>query len=319
MLLAILGSALVLNAEVVSERFNKYLKNDSSLASQVRIEENSVTVLDDKGQVEEKVFFNDVKSLVKNSGKRVKIAIDPGHFGGKYARLEHRSFLVGGKRIQEGDLTFQTALYLKKMLESAGMEVFMTRSRLGAGALAEPYSEEEAFNAYNLRDLNERARQINAFEPDLTVCIHYNIYSGETSICSPAPHNFCCAFVPGGFGKGELARMADRGEFLRLLLTNDIEKSIELSKCILTAFEKELLIPCQTNRGHLKNICKWVGRGVFARNLVLTRQIKGPICYGETLCMDAETEYLRLSEARLQEVARSYLHGIQQYLAQQLP
>lgn len=320
MLLALLGSALVLNAEVVTERFNKYLKNDPTIAQQVRIEENGVVMLDERGQEEQKVFFNQLKPRIVRPRHRLKVAIDPGHFGGEYARLEHRSFLVGGKRIQEGDLTFQTAVYLKELLEAEGVEVFMTRQGLGQGSIKEPYIEaNESFKPYNIRDLKERARQINAFDPDLTVCIHYNLYSGEGTICAPAPQNFCCAFVPGGFGKGELTRMADRGEFLRLLLSDDIERSIQLSQCILRAFEHELKVPCQTNRSHLKHIMKWAGRGIFARNLVLTREIKGPICYGETLCMDAESEYLRLNEARLREVAQAYLHGIQHFVALQSP
>lgn len=310
----LLASAFHLTANVVEARFQKYLSNDSSINEYVIIDEEGVTV---RGL--EKVFYTAVPKKRERALRKIKVAIDPGHFGGKYAKLEHRSIFVGSVQLQEGDLTLKTAHALKKLLLNAGYDVFMTRELPGQGAFLEPYDDKEPFKAYNIRDLNERARLINAFEPDVTVCIHYNIHSGgEGNVCAPVPHNFCCAFVPGGFRKDELMRLEDRGQLLRLLLTDDVEKSIELSRCILNAFEKHLGVPCQTNRRHLAPICKWAGRGIFARNLVLTRQIAGPICYSETLCMDAASEYLELMRNRTDEAALAYFRGIEDYFSNPL-
>ncbi|MCH9614136.1 MAG: hypothetical protein SP1CHLAM54_11480 [Chlamydiia bacterium] len=312
MLLGTLLLASVLTANVVETRFQKYLCNDASINELVKIDNEGVTI-----EGLEKVRYASVPVKQNKPLRKIKIAIDPGHFGGDYAKLEHRSFLVGSVRLQEGDLTLKTAHKLRELLVNAGYDVFMTREMPGQGASSEMYDNEEPFKAYNIRDLKERARLINAYGPDLTVCIHYNIHSGgEGNVCAPVPHNFCCAFVPGGFGEGELVRLEDKGDLLRLLLTDDLEKSIELSRCILASFEKNLGVPCQTNRSHLKHICKWAGRGIFARNLVLTRKIAGPICYGETLCMDSEEEYLALTRNRPHEAAFAYFNGIESYLAE---
>ena len=72
----------------------------------------------------------------KGSGslKGLRIAVDPGHFGGKYSRFEYRHISwpdnPSGEEIvvREGELTMRTALELKKKLEQKGALVHLTRS-----------------------------------------------------------------------------------------------------------------------------------------------------------------------------------------------
>ncbi|MBT3982076.1 MAG: hypothetical protein HOE90_12025 [Bacteriovoracaceae bacterium] len=66
--------------------------------------------------------------------KGLKVALDPGHIGGKFSKLEKKYVLMDGGRIDfnEGDLNYYTALKLKLMLERAGAEVFMTRGKESA-------------------------------------------------------------------------------------------------------------------------------------------------------------------------------------------
>jgi N-acetylmuramoyl-L-alanine amidase len=64
----------------------------------------------------------------------LRVAIDPGHLGGEFARLERRLYLWGpaesGARLslREGDLTLRTALELATKLEADGVEVRLTRT-----------------------------------------------------------------------------------------------------------------------------------------------------------------------------------------------
>lgn len=65
---------------------------------------------------------------------------------------------------------------------------------------------------YNSLDLNARSEKINAFNPHLTIIIHYNA-GGEVSYA-----NYNLTFIPGSFLKGELSGPAARYEFVRLIV-----------------------------------------------------------------------------------------------------
>lgn len=66
----------------------------------------------------------------------VRVLIDPGHFGGRWAGFEHRRFTwaegtaAGLPPLQEGDLTLRTARELAAKLEARGAEVRLTRTSL---------------------------------------------------------------------------------------------------------------------------------------------------------------------------------------------
>ncbi len=56
------------------------------------------------------------------------IAIDPGHIGGDWAKLEERWLLVGdGPPVLEGDMTLLVAMLLKPRLEALGARVSLVR------------------------------------------------------------------------------------------------------------------------------------------------------------------------------------------------
>ena len=58
----------------------------------------------------------------------VRVAIDPGHLGGEWARMEERFFQIGKTRpVAEGDLTLAVARKLKAALEKYGASVVLLR------------------------------------------------------------------------------------------------------------------------------------------------------------------------------------------------
>ncbi|WP_075089257.1 N-acetylmuramoyl-L-alanine amidase [Verrucomicrobium spinosum] len=60
--------------------------------------------------------------------KGVHIALDPGHIGGGYARLEERWLSMNpGEEIMEGRIVLQVAQLLKPRLEALGARVSMVR------------------------------------------------------------------------------------------------------------------------------------------------------------------------------------------------
>src|SRR5437588_11808681 len=59
----------------------------------------------------------------------LKIALDPGHLGGKWAKMEERWFQVGDSQpVQEGDLTLRVARLLALRLRDLGAKVSFVRS-----------------------------------------------------------------------------------------------------------------------------------------------------------------------------------------------
>jgi hypothetical protein len=179
----------------------------------------------------------------------------------------------------------------------------------------------EIFRRFFLaEDLRERARRINAFNPDLTLIIHYNVDETNVNWNKPTRKNYNMAFVGGSFTVDELDKPEARMEFLRLLLTDDIERSVEFSKFMVGSLVEKTGIPAalDSNATYLKDNCmKTDVKGVYSRNLTLTRKVKGVICYGESLYQDniSECKALCAKDAkRVEEVANAYFEGIINYV-----
>ena len=61
-----------------------------------------------------------------------RIALDPGHLGGKWAKMEERWFQVGDSQpLQEGDLTLRVARLLAPRLRKLGAKVSFVRNSPG--------------------------------------------------------------------------------------------------------------------------------------------------------------------------------------------
>ncbi|NGX37438.1 MAG: hypothetical protein K1000chlam2_00594 [Chlamydiae bacterium] len=284
----------------------------------------------------------------------VKIAIDPGHLGGPYARLEERFIDIPPSlerpepiQFDEGTLSFLTAVYLKILLEREGAIVMMTRDQVGKGVYGEDFFDwlkknpdlwkgEISLNKlfrrfYNPLDLRARAAKINAFEPDLSIVIHYNSHEVEEEYSSNhcvASSNYNLVFIPGAFCRNELVEYENRYEFLRLLASEDLPRSMQLSSEILREFNHQLDVPVVSKidgAHYLDKVCIKVEDGIYARNLALTRLIHSPVCYGETLIQNNINECINLNRrdfvidgrpcsSRIKQVAEAYFAGIKNYI-----
>ncbi|MDQ5956771.1 MAG: hypothetical protein QG627_1056 [Chlamydiota bacterium] len=330
------------------ESQNYFLLTDDAFTIYASLEDKQ------KGQEEYYLILGSSNALptLKKSLANCKIAIDPGHFGSEYSHLEQRFVEINFQKkllaFNEGDLTFLTALYLKELLEKEGAEVFLTRTKKAEGALSQNFFQflqthpdlwltkktlAQLFRGiYNGVDLYARAEKINTFKPDVTVIIHYNAHDseGEKYTCT-TDKNYNMVFIPGSFGNGELKEKKSRYEFLRLLVTSDFILSKQFSKIVLKKFNEHLQIssvaPSDGAR-YLETASIEVEKGVYARNLALTRLVHGPLCYGESLVQNNLAEALRLSHSdteiqgypcssRLKEVALAYFQAIQEFFMQQ--
>jgi N-acetylmuramoyl-L-alanine amidase len=264
----------------------------------------------------------------------------------------------------EGQLTWQTANMLAYRLRNAGAEVIFTRNGPGMTAFGKTFAqwkredyprtldsllkvdpanqnlkdlksgrmkEDRSIFRFVFRDaeLRKRSEIINAFNPDLTVVIHYNVDETNAPWSKPSTRNYCMLFVPGSFEAGELSTPEDRFDFLRLLLLDDIEQSIAVSDLVAQQFKTKLDVPLAgpSDATYLSTSCrKAFKQGVFCRNLSMTRLVHGPIVYGETLYQDNRYEARILSDMsiadmasqqttskRVMQVTEAYYEGILQW------
>ncbi|MCB1109442.1 MAG: N-acetylmuramoyl-L-alanine amidase [Chlamydiia bacterium] len=334
-----------LSKEYVREKIAKFLQYSPEIQHYFSIEEEALALFASPEAKKEGVSEYRLAFGVEVPGscigfhkplQEMKIAIDPGHFGGEWAQLEERyiDLEYQGKRcvFDEGTLTLLTALLLKEKLEKVGITVLLTRTEKGKGVYPENFfdwlkkhpelwkkgvSLSSLFRGhYNRLDLRQRAEMINAFKPDLTFVVHYNAVDDEK------PKNFNLVFIPGAFCDKELEAAEDRYHFLRLICTQDLEQSSQLAEHLIGEFSKHLeVFPFNAS---LANSLK-SGKGIYCRNLCLTRLIHGPVCYGETLVQNHQEELLKLSQAdgvvegmpcpqRVFEVAQAYYEALMTYL-----
>jgi len=176
-------------------------------------------------------------------------------------------------------------------------------------------------------DFYHRAKIINTFRPDLTIIVHFNVDVDNKEWIKPTDKNYNMAFVPGAFMEGEIETQIDFNNFVRLSQTQEIKESIILSGYVLSGLKKHTnvdIIDDYSEISYLNDYCLSTHvKGVFSRNLALTRQIKGTICYVEALYQDNFDESLLLNKnqeydyslERVREVSNGIIEGITNYLS----
>jgi N-acetylmuramoyl-L-alanine amidase len=260
--------------------------------------------------------------------------------------------------IAEGMLTYATAAILKEKLVKEGADVFLTRPFNGSTAYGINFDEWLKINYANTInawknsgkisaekrnwylnkatksekftlvfkdiELQKRAEIINAYKPDLTIIIHYNVDETNTGWKKPGNKNYSMAFIGGAFMPNDLSSSEKRFEFLRMLLTYDIESSVALSAAVVKSLETNLRVKAATTKDatYLYKGCLYAGKtGVFCRNLQLTRNVHSPVVYGETLYQDNISECVllnqesdKLKNIRVQQAADAYYNGVKEYI-----
>lgn len=263
-------------------------------------------------------------------------------------------------RFNEGKLTFQTAEILKQQLEQQGAIVFLTRPQQNYTAFNIDYqkwydtkrkkvldsllliknidvkkhstllklTKEKLFwEFFRDYELAERARLINAFKPDATVIIHYNVDEKNADWLKPTTKNFTMTFIGGAMTADNFNKAISKIHFIRLLLSNQLNQSENLSALTVNEFNKQLQIPIATKNDadYLKNNCiSTASKGVFCRNLALCRTINSPLVYGETLYQDNINECQLLNKndfdfnntkisKRIFETAQCYYNALTAY------
>ncbi len=259
-----------------------------------------------------------------------RIALDPGHLGGTWAKMEERWFKIGDAApVQEGDMTLRVAQMLKPRLESLGAKVTLLREKaepitpyrpsdfegtarkvLEQAGVSDPREnfdgpadpEKEKTVAwqrellfYRNSEIRRRASLVNyQLQPDLVLCLHFNAEPwGDPNQPTLVEKNHLHLLVNGAYLPNELQLDDERFEMLQKLLSRAFPEELELAETIAGTMAKETgLSPYQYKT---ENVTPVGASGyVYARNLMATRLYRCPTVYLEPYVMNSEEVFARV-------------------------
>jgi len=262
----------------------------------------------------------------------LKIALDPGHIGGRWAQMEERWFQVGdSKPIEEGDMTLRVAKLLAPKLRKLGATVSLVREKnspvttkrpddleevakkilLKAGE-AEPrenftgpddpkkehtvrWQEELLF--YRQSEIRQRAKLVNTtIKPDVVLCLHFNAESwDEPRTPRLIERNHLHLLINGSYLSPELEFDDVRFEMLRRLLSRTHDEEFPLAEKSALAMARWTQLPPYEYT--TENVTKLGNTGyVYARNLIATRLYQSPVVYFEPYVMNSDEVFWRVQE-----------------------
>jgi len=280
-------------------------------------------------------LWHSVKSLpLANRNKPLsglRIALDPGHLGGEWAKMEERWFQVGNTQpVQEGDLTLKVARLLAPRLRELGAKVFFVRNRNEPVAAKRPDDFRELARKilirngvpqprvdvldpndpekeqtirwqseilfYRYSEIRRRAALVNfKLHPDLVLCLHFNAEGwGDPNNPTLTDINHLHLLVNGSYLQQELEFDDERFEMIRRLLSRAYDEELPLADTIAGAMARETQLP--PYQYPTTNSTTKVGTSgyVYARNLLATRLYRCPVVYCEPYVMNSKDAFARI-------------------------
>lgn len=244
------------------------------------------------------------------------IAIDPGHIGGEWAKIEGRWFQIGdAKPVTEGDMTLHVAKLLKPQLEELGATVSLVRSspepitpfrpenlvELAANddSLTDPVSlrlfTEKLF--YRTAEIRARAELVNqTIKPDLVLCLHFNADAwGDPANPTLVPNNHFHVLLNGGYTSEEVRLPDQRFEMLKKLLQRTHEEELIVGRTVAETFAEISGLPPFIYHSAGTNFRAIPSSPyLYARNLLANRLYDCPVIFMEPYVMNSAPDYNRI-------------------------
>lgn len=260
----------------------------------------------------------------------LKIALDPGHLGGDWAKMEERYFQIGESRpVTEGDMTLRVAKMLVPRLQALGAEVSLVRDQtepvtkerpdtLRTAARAElaregitaPKENYQGMNDpgrgstvqaqsellfYRISEIRQRAVLVNTqLQPDLVVCLHFNAEGwGDPQHPDFVPRNHLHVIVNGCYSAGELHFDDQRLEMLENLLSGSFPEELAVSDHVANSLAAATKLPPYAyTTGNAVHAAE--NPYVWARNLLANRLYHAPVVFLEPYVMNSEVVWERV-------------------------
>lgn len=262
--------------------------------------------------------------------KGLRVALDPGHIGGEFAKMEERWFQVNESApVEEGEMTLAVAKILANRLKELGAVVSFVRSEntpvtprrpddlrevalavLRKAGVADPppsYSgpddpaKEQSVQwqtellFYRQSEIRYRARKVNnTLRPDVVLCLHFNAEAwGDPKAPTLLDKNHFHVLVNGSYLPDEIAVDDQRFEMLRKLLSRAYDEELPIADRMAAVFARETHLPPYE---YTKDTVTKVGASgyVYARNLLATRMFNCPVVYFEPYVMNSNEVFARV-------------------------
>ena len=260
----------------------------------------------------------------------LKIAIDPGHLGGAWAKMEERFFQIGESRpVVEGELTLRVAQMLAPKLRAIGAEILPVRDALEPTTEERPETLRNAARAelallgiaaprenydnpndplrattvqaqsellfYRISEIRHRAEVVNnKLKPDLVVCLHFNAEAwGDPLRPDFVPRNHLHVIVNGCYSAAELRYDDQRFEMLMKLLNRSYAEELSVSERVAAALAAATKLPPYNYT--TGNAIRTGGTPyIWARNLLANRLYHAPVIFLEPYVMNSEVVWERV-------------------------
>ncbi len=260
----------------------------------------------------------------------LRVAIDPGHIGGSWARMEERWFQVRDNApVQEGDMTLRVARILAPRLRALGARPVLVRDKLEpvtkkrpddlkelareilpkASSIPppenftgpdDPHKEQSVrwqseLLFYRNSEIRARAELVNSLlRPDLVLCLHFNAEPwGEPQNPTLVEKNHFHLLVNGAYLESELQFEDTRYEMLRRLLLRTYDEEAPLAETLAASMQKHTQLPAYEYT--TENVKKIGATGyVYARNLLANRLYRCPVIYFEPYVMNGNEAFARM-------------------------
>ena len=258
------------------------------------------------------------------------IALDPGHLGGRWAKMEERWFQIGNaKPVTEGDMTLAVARLLAERLTGLGAKVVpvrnstdpvtnerpgslrgqavaelkregITRPRDGYNGPSDPLKQnsitwQSELLFYRISEIRKRAEAVNRrLKPDLVVCLHFNAEDwGDPAQPQLTDRNHLHLLVGGNCHQGELGFDDIRHDMLLKLLNRGAREEVPLSSHVAASLATATGLPPFEYHGEkARRVSK--SPYVWARNLLANRLYQCPVVYCEPYVMNSKSVFDRV-------------------------
>jgi hypothetical protein len=263
----------------------------------------------------------------------LRVALDPGHLGGKWAKMEERWFRVGDtKPVTEGDLALRVSRMLASRLKKLGATVLFVRNstvpvtpkrpgdfkklarkiliknglpqpRMGGDVLDPKDPEKEKtirwqseMLFYRYSEIRRRAVLVNTkLHPDLVLCLHFNADAwGDPGNPTLIDSNHLHLLVNGSYLQDELDLDDERFEMIRRLLSRAYDEELAIADTVATSMAKATGLPPYQYPTTLTTTKVGSSGYVYARNLLATRLYRCPVVYCEPYVMNSKDGFARI-------------------------
>ena len=209
----------------------------------------------------------------------LKVALDPGHLGGSWAKMEERWFRIGNSQpVTEGDMTLLVAKLIATRLQSLGAQVYLTRAKPSPVTPLRPGGLKKAAAA-SLADKGTPATDFSLQKESER--LFYRV--GEIRRRGKLE----------GAG-GALVPLDQRHDMLIKLLNRSYAEEIALTDLMARKMAAATGLPPYRYEGTASAIRVNSNPYVYARNLLANRLFVCPVVYVEPYVMNSRNVFARI-------------------------